>query len=55
MKKTTVKFQLVRDGELYSTLYDRFYDARLAGEQLVDCGWIKIFSIIPIKAIWLKA
>ena len=55
MKKATVKYQLIRDGELYSTVYDRKMDAWQAGQGLVASGWIKGYQIIPNKAIWLKA
>jgi len=55
MKKATVKFQLVRDGELYNMLYDKHYEATEAGQMLVYCGWIKAFSVVPVKTIWLKA
>jgi len=55
MKKETVQFQLVRDGELYQTVYDRHYEAYTIGQMLIDCGWIKVFYVQPIKAIWLKA
>ena len=49
----TTKWQLVRDGELYTTLYDRMYEAKEAGEMLVKCGWIKEFDIVPNKARWI--
>ncbi len=54
MKKATMKYQLVRDSELYTTLYDRVLDAIKTGIELKECGWIKEFSVVPIKAIWIK-
>ena len=55
MKKATVKYQLIRDGELYGTVYDRKMDAWQAGQGLIAAGWIKEFKIIPNKAIWIRA
>jgi hypothetical protein len=52
--KRTTKFQLVRDGELVNTVYDLAREARDIGEQLIVCGWIKTYQVIPIKAVWLK-
>ncbi len=57
MKKmrAIIKWQLIRDGELYSTVYDTLYDAIAAGEMLRNCGWITEYRSVPIKAVWLKA
>jgi hypothetical protein len=54
MKKVSVKFQLIRDGELYNTVYDKKYEAENVGDMLIKCGWIKEYQVVPNNAIWLK-
>jgi len=54
MKKSTVKYQLIRDGELYNTVYNHSFEAAEAGQLLIECGWIKSYDIKPIQVIWLK-
>ena len=50
--KLTTKYQLIRDGELYDTLYDRAIDAIQAGEALLMSGWISTYKLQPKKALW---
>lgn len=52
--KVTTKYQLIRDGELYNTVYDKKYEAEAIGRELVDCKLISHFEVKPIKAAWLK-
>ena len=55
MKKQSIKYQLIRDKEIYPTVYDTITEAMTIGELLQKCGWIAECRVIPIKAIWLKA
>ncbi len=54
MKKSTVKYQLLRDGEYCNTVWDTFSEARIAGMDLISCGWISKFIIVPTRAIYLR-
>jgi hypothetical protein len=47
------KYQLKRDGILYEKVYNRKWEAKLAGDILLDAGWIKEYEIVPIIANWL--
>ena len=55
MRKATVKYQLIRDGDHYNAVYDLWREAETAGRELIACGWITKFIIVPVRAIWLKA
>ena len=52
--KATTKYQLIRDGDRYDTVYDHKYEAENIGGELVSCGFIHAFIVVPVKAVWLK-
>ena len=54
MGKTSLKYQIIRDGEYSNTVYNSFDEARIEGMYLINCGWISKFAIVPVRAIWLK-
>jgi hypothetical protein len=51
--KKTVKYQIERDGETIGGVFDRKYDAENTGKILINCGFIKEYRVVPIKASWL--
>jgi hypothetical protein len=53
-KKKTTKYQLVRNGELYNTVYDTLSEAEQVGRNLMECGFIQDFYVKPCKAIWVN-
>jgi hypothetical protein len=55
MKRATIKWQLIRDGELYNTVYDSLYDAIKIGYELKQTGFIRDYHAVAVKAIWLSA
>jgi len=52
--KSTKKYQLIRDGELFNRVYDYKWEAAFAGIELQKMGLIKDWKIYHAVANWLR-
>uniref|UniRef100_A0A6H1Z6N6 Uncharacterized protein n=1 Tax=viral metagenome TaxID=1070528 RepID=A0A6H1Z6N6_9ZZZZ len=59
MKKQTVKYKVLAECENEwverGGMFDKYYEARYYGDEMVKSGFIHSYEVHPVKAIWIKA
>jgi hypothetical protein len=48
------KYQISTEDGMLNTVYDKQYEAKRAGDNMIDMGYIAGYIIIAVKAAWLR-